>query len=237
MPDAPADAIESKPHLVVTGEVESYLSLYSGTSEAGRELLAASDAGVDPLIRSFRTTEVQGAFLRWLVQLLGATKVVEVGTFTGYAALCLAEGAGEHGTVWTFDIHAPWHQFAEPFWLQAGVRNRIQARTDDVCEWARRYRVPVDLVFLDADKHQYVDYYEALVPLLRPGGLLIADDTLWGYNAAAKDEYLPDTPEFERDWQQQARSIATFNDHIQRDARVESVMLPMMNGMTLCRVV
>ncbi|AUG79104.1 Caffeoyl-CoA O-methyltransferase [Kitasatospora sp. MMS16-BH015] len=167
----------------------------------------------------------EGALLTFLVKLLGAVNIVEVGTFTGYSSLCLARGLPEHGSLVTCDVSAEWTALALEFWGRAGVADRIELRLGDALETLRTMspKPHLDLAFIDADKPGYIGYWEELVPRLRPGGLLLVDNTL--FNGEVIDEHPGEKP----------AAIRAFNEHARRDSRVELVMLPLADGLTMAR--
>jgi caffeoyl-CoA O-methyltransferase len=168
----------------------------------------------------------QGALLTFLVRLVGARRVVEVGTFTGYSALCLARGLSEDGQLICFDISEDWVSVGRPFWARAGVANRIEVRIGPASETVRRLppEPVIDVAFIDADKGGYRLYYEELLRRLRPGGLLLIDNVLWSgrvIDPAAND---PDTV-----------AIRELNDAVASDERVDRVMLGIADGLTMVR--
>ncbi|MGX1852981.1 O-methyltransferase [Streptomyces sp. NPDC055299] len=167
----------------------------------------------------------EGALLTFLVRLLGARRIVEVGTFTGYSALCLARGLPADGSLITCDVSAEWTSLARDFWDRDGVGDRIELRLGPALDTLRALPAEphLDLAFIDADKPGYIGYWEELVPRLRPGALLLADNTLFN------GEVLAEQPG------EKAAAIREFNAHARRDPRVELVMLPIADGLTLAR--
>ncbi|MQY18118.1 O-methyltransferase [Nocardia macrotermitis] len=167
----------------------------------------------------------QGVLLTLLARLLNARTAIEVGTFTGYSTLALAEGVGVEGEVITCDISEQWSEIADRAWQEAGVDQRIRRLIGAASETiATLPEDPfADLVFIDADKVGYIGYWELLVPRVRPGGLLIADNVLYAGEAVSPDATG------------NAAAIREFNDHVLADPRVESVLLPVADGITLAR--
>ncbi|MEU1887096.1 O-methyltransferase [Micromonospora rifamycinica] len=167
----------------------------------------------------------EGALLTFLVRLLGATRVVEVGTFTGFSSLCLARGLPVGGSLITCDVSDEWSRLAREFWHRGGVADRIELRLGPALDTLRALPVEphLDLAFIDADKPGYVGYWEELVPRLRPGALLMVDNTL--FSGEVIDEYPGE----------KAAAIRVFNEHARHDPRVELVMLPIADGLTLAR--
>lgn len=168
--------------------------------------------------------EDQFALLTLLTRLVGVRFAIELGTFTGTSAAAIAKGLVPGGRLLCCDISEEWTAIARRHWEQAGLSDRIELRIGPALETIRALDEPaVDLVFLDADKGGYVDYYEALIPKLRSGGLLIADNTLW--SGKVVDESIRD---------QNIDGIRRFNDLVAKDARCEVVMLAIGDGVTLC---
>ncbi|WP_299541144.1 O-methyltransferase [uncultured Streptomyces sp.] len=167
----------------------------------------------------------EGALLTFLVRLLGARDIVEVGTFTGYSSLCLARGLPPGGSLITCDVSAEWTALARGFWARAGVADRIELRLGDALDTLRAMPAEphLDLAFIDADKPGYISYWEELVPRLRPGALLLVDNTLFN------GEVIDDEPSAK------PAAVRAFNEHARRDDRVQLVMLPLADGLTMAR--
>ena len=171
----------------------------------------------------------QGQFLRLLLRLMNAERALEVGTFTGYSALCLARGVGARGRVVCLDRSEEWTAVAREHWARAGVDGRIELRLGDAREsldrlraegWAARF----DFAFLDADKRNYVAYYERLLELVRPGGLIAVDNTLWSGRVADPAAQDPETA-----------AIRAFNAALAADDRALVSLVPIGDGLTLAR--
>lgn len=189
-----------------------------------RELIARTEAlGA---VAGMQISPEQGTFLTLLTRLMGARRVLEVGTFTGYSALCFARGVGEDGQVICCDVSEEWTAIAREAWTAAGVDERIDLRLGPALDTLRGLPSgpTLDLAFIDADKQNYIGYWEALVPRLRPGGALLVDNVLWGgavIDASNTDE--------------NTEALRAFNDHAAADDRVEGVMLPIADGLSLFR--
>jgi caffeoyl-CoA O-methyltransferase len=168
----------------------------------------------------------EGALLSLLTRLVGARNAVEVGTFTGYSSICIARGLVDEGKLLCCDVSEEFTTIARRAWVSAGVSDRIELRLAPAVETLRALPrdEPIDLAFIDADKGGYVDYFEELVPRVRPGGLLLADNTLWSGRVVEPAEEGSDTA-----------ALQAFNDHVAADARVESFILPVRDGLTLIR--
>ncbi|MBR1687829.1 MAG: class I SAM-dependent methyltransferase [Prevotella sp.] len=168
---------------------------------------------------------LQGRLLKMLVQMLRPQRILEVGTFSGYSALCMAEGLEEGGRIYTFEINDEQEDFTRPWIEQSPYADRIEFIIGDAIIEAPRLGITFDMAFVDGDKRTYVETYEALLPIIRPGGIIIADNTLW-------DGHVTD-PAYDRD--RQTQGIRRFNDHIAHDERVSRVILPLRDGLTLIR--
>jgi caffeoyl-CoA O-methyltransferase len=170
----------------------------------------------------------QGALMTMLTQLIGATRAIEVGTFTGYSALCIARGLPKDGQLVCCDISDEWTSVGVPFWEKAGVRDRIDLRIAPALETLQGIKEDdgFDLAFIDADKPSYQAYVEELLRLVRPGGLILVDNVLWGGNVINAENNEDNT-----------LAIRAFNEKIAKDPRVDCVMLAISDGLTFLRVI
>lgn len=168
----------------------------------------------------------QGQLLTLLARLVGARKAVEVGTFTGYSSTCIARGLAEGGTLLCCDVNEDWTALARRAWQRAGLADRIELRIAPAVDTLRALppTADVDLVFIDADKPGYLDYWEEMVPRVRPGGLLLIDNVLW--SGTIVDPAVDDA---------NTSALRAFNDRVAGDDRVEAVVLPAFDGLTLAR--
>ena len=166
----------------------------------------------------------QGALLTLLTRVSGARRALELGTFTGYSSICIARGLAEGGSMLCCDVSEDYTAIAREAWAEAGVSERIDLRIAPALETLAALTAdePFDLAFIDADKPNYPHYFEAVLPLLRPGGLLLVDNTLWSGDVARPAEPGSTTA-----------VIQDFNDLVAADDRVDSVILPISDGMTL----
>ena len=168
----------------------------------------------------------QGAFMTLLARTLGARRAVEVGTFTGYSALCLARGLPDDGRLICCDVSEEWASVGRPYWEKAGVAHKIDLRIAPAIETLRALprTQDVDMAFIDADKTSYRDYYEELLMRLRPGGVILVDNVLWMGQVVN-----PDVDD------EQTQAIRAFNDAVAADERVDCVMLAISDGLTILR--
>ena len=168
---------------------------------------------------------LQGRLLKMLVQMIQPKNILEVGTFSGYSALCMAEGLEEGGRLYTFEINDEQEDFTRPWIEGSPVADKIAFIIGDANVEAPKPGIVFDMAFIDGDKRTYQQTYETVLSLLRPGGFIIADNTLW-------DGHVID-PNYQKD--QQTRGIETFNDFVKNDTRVEQVILPLRDGLTIIR--
>ena len=168
----------------------------------------------------------QGALLTLLARLVGTRKAVEVGTFTGYSALCIARGLEPGGTLLCCDTSEEWTQVARRYWERAGLASFIELRVAPAIETLRALPLEqdIDFAFIDADKSGYLLYYEELLARLRPGGLIVVDNVLWGGRVA--------DPEASDDV---TLAIRAFNEQVALDERVDRVMISVSDGLSLLR--
>lgn len=207
------------------------------TEDIEKYVLAHSEPEGDYLYRLYRATNIhtihgrmasghlQGRLLKMLVSMIRPKNILEVGTFSGYSAICMAEGLDEGGKVWTFEINDEMEDFTRPWIENSPVADKIDFRIGDANIEAPKLGVTFDLAFVDGDKRTYVETYEMVLRLLRPGGYIIADNTLW-------DGHVTD-PAYDHDHQTQG--IRQFNDYVAADNRVEQVIVPLRDGLTLIR--
>jgi caffeoyl-CoA O-methyltransferase len=168
------------------------------------------------------TGHVAGRFLKQLVSIIGAERVLEIGTFTGYSALCLAEGLADAGEVITCEIDPKAAEIAHRYFARSLDGRKIELRLGDALATIADLEPEFDFVFIDADKESYIKYYEAVLPLVRFGGVIVVDNVLWSGAVL--------NPQTDTD-----KAICRFNDHILADDRVQQVMLTIRDGMTLIR--
>ena len=207
------------------------------TEELEKYVLSHSAPEGDYLYRLYRATNIhtihgrmasghlQGRLLKMFVEMIRPKNILEVGTFSGYSAICMAEGLGDGGKVWTFEINDEMEDFTRPWIEKSPVADRIEFRIGDANIEAPKLGIEFDMAFVDGDKRTYVETYEMVLSVLRPGGYILADNTLW-------DGHVTD-PAYDHDHQTQG--IRRFNDHVAADPRVEQVIIPLRDGLTVIR--
>ena len=168
---------------------------------------------------------LQGRLLKMLVQMIRPRNILEVGTFSGYSALCMAEGLDDGGMVYTYEINDEQEDFTRPWIENSPLAHRIRFIIGNAITEAPRLGITFDMAFIDGDKRTYRETYDMALDILRPGGFILADNTLW-------DGHVVDH-NYDRD--PQTQGIETFNDYLRNDSRVEQVILPLRDGLTLIR--
>lgn len=183
------------------------------------------DTNVHLLRGRMASGHLQGRLLKMLVQMIRPKNVLEVGTFSGYSALCMAEGLEEGGKVWTYEINDEMEDFTRPWLENSTFSDRIEFIIGDAITEAPKLGIQFDMAFIDGDKRTYMETYEMVLKILRPGGFILADNTLW-------DGHVLETPKAA---DRQTQGIESFNDYLTRDSRVEQVILPLRDGLTIIR--
>jgi len=200
-------------------------------------ILSHTEPEPDYLYRLWRATNIrtihgrmasghlQGRLLKMLVQMIRPENILEVGTFSGYSAISMAEGLSGKGHLYTFEINDEMEDFTRPWIEGSPVADKITFIIGDALKEASKLGIMFDMAFIDGDKRTYRDCYEMVMSLLKPGGFILADNTLW-------DGHVVDHA-YDND--RQTQGIETFNDYISADDRVEQVILPLRDGLTLIR--
>lgn len=165
---------------------------------------------------------VEGRFLQLLAKLMGARRILEIGMFTGYSGLMMAEALPEDGELITCDIDPKAEEMARRYHVQSPHGRKIRIRMGPALETLRTLQGPFDMVFIDADKEGYPGYWDAVVPLVRSGGLIVGDNVLWSGKVVEASDRSSSTA-----------AIRAFNERVQADPRVENVLLSVRDGMML----
>ena len=211
--------------ILVTPAVHDYAVAHGTPPDAVQEALIEATAALGGISRMQIAPE-QGAFMTILAQLVDARFAVEVGTFTGYSSICIARGLADGGRLLCCDVSEEWTAVARDHWVQAGVDDRIELVIGPAADTLRALPAdpPIDFAFIDADKPGYRTYYDEIVQRVRPGGLVLVDNVLWSGNVVDAADQSDDTV-----------AIREVNDHIAADERVDVVMLPIADGLTIAR--
>ncbi len=202
----------------VPDEVEEYAARYTSAQAELFDRLGAETRETQQAPQMM-VGHLEGAFLAFLVAMTNAKRIVEVGTFTGWSSIAMAGALPPGGSIVSCDINEETTAVARRYAEEAGVADRIEYRLGPAVETLATLEGPFDLAFIDADKGGYVDYYEAILPKLAPGGTIAADNTLFGLDGEGEN----------------STAITRFNDHVLRDDRVDTVLLPFREGLTLIR--
>ncbi|NOZ35330.1 MAG: O-methyltransferase [Chlorobi bacterium] len=168
---------------------------------------------------------IQGKFLEFISKMLNPERILEIGTFTGYSAICLAKGLTKTGLLYTIEINDEKEAVINEFIKKAGFTNKIKLIIGNAIEIIPELKEIFDLIFIDADKPNYLNYYKAVLPILKPGGFIIADNVLWS------GKVIKDISEDDKS----THGIISFNDYVQKDLSVENMILPVRDGLMLIR--
>jgi len=211
--------------VLVTQAVHDYTVAHGTPPDAVQESLITATAALGGVSRMQIAPE-QGAFMTLLARLVDARFAVEVGTFTGYSSICIARGLADGGRLLCCDVSEEWTAVAREHWTQAGVADRIELVIGPAADTLRALPAdpPIDFAFIDADKPGYRTYWDEIVQRLRPGGLVLVDNVLWSGKVVDESDQSEDT-----------QAIRAVNDHIAADERVDVVMLPIADGLTIAR--
>lgn len=202
----------------------TYLRDMDGPESPALSALRVATADRDDAV--MQISPEQGRFMRWLVRALGVRRILEIGTYTGYSALAMAEGLPPDGRIVTVDRNEATTNMARRFWAEAGVADRIDAHIGPGREFLAAYDgAPFDLAFIDADKENYGAYYDGCLSLLRPGGVLLIDNVFWGGAVANADDHRPET-----------EAIRALSQRIRADHRVDVATVPIGDGVSMVRL-
>lgn len=208
---------------LLTDAVSDYLLAHAAPLDAVERSLIEATAALGAAA-GMQIAPEQGHLMRLLAAATGAKRAIEVGTFTGYSALQLVRGMGAGSHLHCFDVSEEWTTIARAHWERAGIADQITLVLGDAREHvaALPLEPTYDLAFIDADKPGYLTYYEAIVPRMRPGGLVLVDNVLWHGAVCDPNDHATST-----------ETIRAFNDHVARDVRVDSAISPVGDGLTV----
>lgn len=209
----------------ITDDLYRYVLAHNPPLDAVQRGLVATTYEKFPDVAGMQSAEEQGPLLAFLVRLTGARHIVEIGTFTGFSALSMAQALPADGRIIACDVSEEWTRYGREAWEAAGVADRIDLRIAPALDTLRAMPTDehIDLAYVDADKQSQIAYWEELVPRLRPGGLIVTDNTL--YHGTVLDEGTTGA----------AAGVRAYNDHVAADPRMDSVLLAISDGLTLSR--
>lgn len=215
----------SNKFITLTPELYEYVLAHRSECDPVRADLIRATEDLGP-ISLMQIAPEQGAFMTMLVQLIGARSAIEVGTFTGYSALCVAQGLPSDGRLLCCDVNAEWTAIGKRHWERAGVAGKIELRLAPALETLRSLPAAeqFDFAFIDADKVNYAHYYEEILQRLRPNGVMLFDNVLWMGQVLDVNSPSEDT-----------QALRALNALLANDKRVECVLLPVADGLTLVR--
>ena len=207
---------------LVSPEIEQYIDAHTTDEQAVLQQLNRK-THTDVLMPQMLSGKVQGQFLQFISQMIQPNRVLEIGTFTGYAAICLAAGLTENGKLFTIDINEELEQMVRTHVEQAGLQNKIIQIIGNAAQEIAQLNETFDLVFIDADKQNYSVYYDLVIDKVRSGGYILADNVLWS-GKIINEKKDKDT-----------QKLAEFNDKVQQDNRVENVIISIRDGIMMIR--
>ena len=209
----------------LTSELHRYLVEHGTPPDPVQQALIAETAKLGG-IAAMQIAPEQGAFMTMLTRLIRVRRAIEIGTFTGYSALCIARGLADDGRLLCCDVSEEWTSIGRRYWERDGLADRIELRLGPALDTLRSLPAEpeFDLAFIDADKQNYPHYYDEVLTRLRPNGVVLVDNVLWGGRVLDPNADDADT-----------RAIRAFNDRVASDDRVDTVMLPLGDGITIAR--
>ena len=210
---------------MIDEELLNYCEQNSGEEDALLQLIRRQ-TNLKVLKPRMLSGHLQGKMLELFVKMTGGKNVLEIGTFTGYASIFLARGLASKGKLTTIDVNEELEEMVRGFFNQSGLMDKIDYRIGNALEVIPTLTEPLDFVFLDADKRNYVNYFDLVVDKMKPGGLILADNILWSGKVLAKNR-----KKLDRD----TAAILAYNEKVNADQRVENVILPIRDGIMLAR--
>ena len=209
--------------IITSDAIQTYAEAHSSSHSALLEKIKAyteSNTSAPDMLSG----HLQGRLIALLSRIQRPTRILEIGTFTGFSALCLAEGLPTNGRLYTIDIDARLQQTVQDFFSASAYANQIEYLIGDAVELVTDLKEVWDLVFIDADKKNYIRYYDLVLPRMSKGGVLLADNVLWSGRVLTPEAHTEDAS---------TRALADFNAHVKHDPRVRQVMLPIRDGLTM----
>ena len=205
-------------------KLEKYIDSHS---EAEEDLLSdlSRQTHLKVLLPQMLSGHPQGLFLKLISKMINPGKILEIGTYTGYSAICLAKGLKKNGVLHTIDINEELYDMSNTFFKKAGVHNVVKQHIGDAKLIIPKIKGAFDLVFIDADKKSYSDYFDLIIDRVKPGGFILVDNVLWS-GRVLNNKKDKDTS-----------AIDEFNKKVKEDKRVETLILPIRDGISIIRVI
>tara|TARA_R110001592_G_scaffold9215_2_gene49193 strand:+ start:7881 stop:8519 length:639 start_codon:yes stop_codon:yes gene_type:complete len=210
---------------MIDEDLLNYCDQYSGSEDPLLQMIRRQ-TNLKVLRPRMLSGHLQGKILELLVKMSGAKNILEIGTYTGYASIFLARGLTDDGKLTTIDINEELEELVQGFFNQSGLKDKIDYKIGDALEVIPTLHGPFDFIFIDADKRNYVNYYDLIVDKLKPGGFILADNILWSGKVLSKNRKKVD---------KDTAAILAFNKIVNADQRVENVILPIRDGIMLVR--
>jgi len=219
---------DSEPDPMLRPDISAYVADHSAPPDDVLRRLIDTTLDATGDRSRMQISSDEGSLITLLTRLVGARNAVEIGTFTGYSSICIARGLAPGGHLLCLDVSKEYTDFARQAWAEAGLEDMIELRLGPALDSIAKLEETeqFDLAFIDADKGAYFAYYEELLPRLRPGGMMLVDNTLWSGRVVA-----PPTENDDAD----TVALRRFNDDVAGDERVESFILPIRDGLTMIR--
>ncbi|MCF8715833.1 O-methyltransferase [Joostella atrarenae] len=209
----------------LSDDIEDYVTKHSENEPAVLKELDR-ETNLTTLQPRMLSGHFQGRFLSLLSKMIYPKAILEIGTFTGYSAICLAEGMAKNGTLYTIDINEELHDLQRKYFDKSGFGDQIKQYVGDALEIIPELDTKFDLVFIDADKPNYVNYFDLIIDKMNPGGIILSDNVLWSGKVVEELKKGDKSTE----------ALLEYNKRLKEDPRVETVLLPIRDGLTLSRV-
>lgn len=215
--------MKKKPYNIIDPEIQEYTELHtSSESSILKDLNRYTNVNV--LYPRMLSGQVLGKFLSFMSQMIQPDRILEIGTYTGYSAICLAAGLKEGGRLDTIEVNPELKHIINRYIHKSGFEQRINLYIGDALDIIPELDGAYDLVFIDADKISYPDYYKLIFPKVKKGGIIMADNALWDGKVLDPND-------------KETEALAAFNDMVQNDERVENILLPLRDGVMMIRII
>lgn len=208
----------------ISRDLSEYIENHT-SAETGLLKKLSRDTYAHILMPRMLSGHVQGRFLSMISHMISPAAILEIGTYTGYSAICLAEGLKQNGKLYTLDINEELEGMVRKYFKEAGLQDRIDYRIGNALEIIPAMNIQFDLVFIDADKENYLNYYNLIFDKVKAGGYIIADNVLWSGKVVDKNIKTD----------KDTKALMDFNDFVHQDERVENIILPLRDGLMIVR--